>query len=261
MLTAEKIKQNMIRIMKQMSAACPRITYVNAPGVNRYESDLPHSLFNRVIAYQCMESETAIGDIEVIASHYRARNLPFSWLVWSHDDEARDLARVLENLGLTKSSYSPGMSLPLSNWTFNTTTIPNFEIKPIRTTLEFAWFKEIVLPTFGLKGDTGDVFMQINEAIGTNDQTILQHYVGFLDGHPAGAATAFQEGDTIGIYNVATVEAYRRRGIGSAMTAHAIREGQVSGAQLAVLQSSELGVNVYRELGFKEEVAIEFYLG
>ncbi|MDU0199463.1 MULTISPECIES: GNAT family N-acetyltransferase [Paenibacillus] len=259
--TPDIIKQNMIHIMKQMSDSCPRMSFVETPQAIRYESDLPHSLFNRIITYKGLKSDGALNDIATIADHYQSSKRPFSWLIWSHDTEAVELASVLEEQGLKKSGQSPGMSLSLTDWTYEAPSIPNFEIKPIRTSSEFSWFKEIALPAFGLQGETGEVFMQVNESLALGEQAILRHFAGFLDGRPAGVVTAFQDGETIGIYNVATAGEYRRRGIGSALTAHAIREGQAAGGKLAVLQSSEMGVRVYRAMGFSEEVRIDFYMG
>ncbi|MGQ7888873.1 GNAT family N-acetyltransferase [Paenibacillus sp. MAH-36] len=237
------------------------MSFVETPQAIRYESDLPHSLFNRIITYKGLKSDGALNDIATIADHYQSSKRPFSWLIWSHDTEAVELASVLEEQGLKKSGQSPGMSLSLTDWTYEAPSIPNFEIKPIRTSSEFSWFKEIALPAFGLQGETGEVFMQVNESLALGEQAILRHFAGFLDGRPAGVVTAFQDGETIGIYNVATAGEYRRRGIGSALTAHAIREGQAAGGKLAVLQSSEMGVRVYRAMGFSEEVRIDFYMG
>lgn len=260
--TPELIKQNMIHIMKLMSDSSPRMTYVKTPQVVRYESDLSHSLFNRIIAYEGLQTEESLSDIASIADHYKSSKLPFSWLNWSHESDAAELASVLEEQGLKKSGHSPGMALSLADWTYHAPVIPNFDIKPILANSELLlWFKEIALPVFGLQGELGDAFMQVNEALGIGEHAPLRHYVGFLDGRPAGVVTAFQDGETLGIYNVATPEAFRRRGIGSALTAHAVREGQAAGSKQAVLQSSGMGVSVYRALGFREEVIIDFYLG
>lgn len=257
----ELIKQNMIHIMKYMSDASPRMTYVKTPQVVRYESDLSHSLFNRIIVYAGLLSEEALSDIASIVDHYKSSKLPFSWLNWSHDSNAAELARVLEEQGLKKSGHSPGMALSLADWTYHAPAIPNFDIKPILTNSEISWFKEIALPAFGLRDELGDAFMQVNEALGIGEHAPLRHYVGFVDDRPAGVVTTFQDGETLGIYNVATSEAFRRRGIGSALTAHAVREGQAAGSKQAVLQSSEMGVSVYRALGFREDVTIDFYIG
>jgi len=54
-----------------------------------------------------------------------------------------------------------------------------------------------------------------------------------------------------GVYNVATLAAYRRRGLGEGMTAHAAQEGARAGCRMASLQSSEMGLPVYTRMGFR----------
>jgi ribosomal protein S18 acetylase RimI-like enzyme len=84
--------------------------------------------------------------------------------------------------------------------------------------------------------------------------------VGYLAGEPVSAAAAVHSGRTLGVYAVATVERARRRGIGRAVTWAAIEAGANAWeSTIAVLQSSEMGVPVYRSMGF-EEVAryVEF---
>src|SRR6185295_15812482 len=47
-----------------------------------------------------------------------------------------------------------------------------------------------------------------------------QHfYVGYLDGKPVATAEVTLAGDVAGIYGVVTLQAFRHRGIGSALTA------------------------------------------
>jgi GNAT superfamily N-acetyltransferase len=76
-------------------------------------------------------------------------------------------------------------------------------------------------------------------------------YLARLDGHPvATAETSLQRG-VLGIFGVATVPNARRRGIGAAITAHAIRD-RAGEADLAFLQSSEMGHGVYERIGFRD---------
>jgi GNAT superfamily N-acetyltransferase len=77
--------------------------------------------------------------------------------------------------------------------------------------------------------------------------------VGYLAGEPVSAAAAVRSGRTLGVYAVATVERARRRGIGRAVTWAAIEAGATAWrSTIAVLQSSEMGVPVYRSMGFEE---------
>ena len=83
--------------------------------------------------------------------------------------------------------------------------------------------------------------------------------VGYLAGEPVSGAAAIRTERTIGIYAVGTVEAARRRGIGRAVTWAAIDAGRAAwGSEIAILQSSEMGVPVYRSMGFEE---VSSYIG
>jgi ribosomal protein S18 acetylase RimI-like enzyme len=43
----------------------------------------------------------------------------------------------------------------------------------------------------------------------------------------------------------------RRRGIGAAMTVHALRDAATRGARTAVLQAAPAGVSIYERAGFR----------
>ncbi|SFJ70570.1 Acetyltransferase (GNAT) domain-containing protein [Paenibacillus sp. UNC496MF] len=257
----ERIKQNMIAMRERMSGVCPRIVFERTPRAIRHQSDLPHPVYNRVLAYSGTSPEDVLDDVGRLSERYRARKVPFTWLTWPHDPGAASLAEALAAHGLDKVDEVSGMSLSLAGWTYEGPAIPGFTVRPIRTRAEMAWFREIVPDRFGFHGEAADVLVRINEAAAMGRHPAFRHYVGFADGRPAAAATAFRDGETIGIYNVATLDGYRRRGLGTALTAHALREGQAAGARLAVLQSSRMGEGVYRSLGFGADVAIGIYLG
>jgi hypothetical protein len=63
-------------------------------------------------------------------------------------------------------------------------------------------------------------------------------------------AMSVSAGPAIGLFNVVTPEAHRRRGYGAAITAQAARIGFEGEAEFAWLQSSEAGYGVYERLGF-----------
>lgn len=85
------------------------------------------------------------------------------------------------------------------------------------------------------------------------DDPRTRFVVGYLDGAPVSGAIAIGSGPTVGVYSVGTLQQARRRGIGRAVTAAAIDAGVGAwGASMAVLQSSEMGLPLYRSMGFVE---------
>jgi GNAT superfamily N-acetyltransferase len=75
-------------------------------------------------------------------------------------------------------------------------------------------------------------------------------YVGYLDDRPAAASELTVGGGVVGLYGVSTAAAFRRQGIGAAMTLRPLHDAQAAGYRMAVLQASEDGARVYARIGF-----------
>ncbi|NHZ45808.1 GNAT family N-acetyltransferase [Desulfovibrio sp. XJ01] len=88
--------------------------------------------------------------------------------------------------------------------------------------------------------------------------------VAYLDGQPAAAAEAYRTAsgypaagnaaplDVAGVYNVCTLDAFRRRGLGTAVTRAVLLHARQAGCRHAVLQASGDGYRVYARLGFRD---------
>lgn len=80
----------------------------------------------------------------------------------------------------------------------------------------------------------------------------LTRFVGVLDGRIVATTELLVTGPVGGLYAVATLEAYRRRGIATAMVDAAIQHAAASGVPVVTLHASDVGVPVYERLGFQE---------
>jgi ribosomal protein S18 acetylase RimI-like enzyme len=78
----------------------------------------------------------------------------------------------------------------------------------------------------------------------------VKAYIAEVDGEPLSTALAITLDGHVGIFNVATPAAHRRRGFGAAVTAIAVRDAFADGARRAWLQTSPLGRSTYERLGF-----------
>jgi ribosomal protein S18 acetylase RimI-like enzyme len=82
-------------------------------------------------------------------------------------------------------------------------------------------------------------------------QSPLTHFVVREEGVPVAVASIFLHGDHAGVYNVATVQRARGRGLASAVTSGALRHAYRQGYRNAMLGSEEAAMGIYRRLGFQ----------
>ena len=89
------------------------------------------------------------------------------------------------------------------------------------------------------------------------------HYLAATDndGEVRATAAAAVFGSTTSVYFVNTDPSWRRRGVGAAITAAALRRAARAGAERAVLDSSALGRSIYRRLGFDVASETTLFVG
>jgi GNAT superfamily N-acetyltransferase len=77
-------------------------------------------------------------------------------------------------------------------------------------------------------------------------------YIGYIDGQPAGCAHLLVDGATAGIYAVATLRAYRKRGVASTLLAAAVGDAQAAGCDVITLRTAGAGPAraLFTALGF-----------
>lgn len=87
----------------------------------------------------------------------------------------------------------------------------------------------------------------------------LRLYLGWQANQPIATAATFRYGDTVGLYEVATLPAFRQQGIASTLTTQVLLEAYKEGYQLATLLASEMAEQLYRKLGFTEYCRVVIY--
>jgi ribosomal protein S18 acetylase RimI-like enzyme len=73
-----------------------------------------------------------------------------------------------------------------------------------------------------------------------------------LGGETVGTAIAFDHDGDCGVFNVSTLEAARRRGLGTALTARVVHDAAARGCSTASLQSTAMAERVYAAVGFRD---------
>lgn len=88
----------------------------------------------------------------------------------------------------------------------------------------------------------------------------IHHYIAFMDGHPAAAATMTYTAQMAGIWNVGTRRLFRNRGLASALMARMTADASQEGYPQSVLMASSMGKPLYEKMGY-HTVAEVCYLG
>lgn len=83
------------------------------------------------------------------------------------------------------------------------------------------------------------------------DDPSMQWFMGSVDGEPAACGQLLLSDDCAGVYSIAVIEPFRRRGFGEAMTRAVLLAGHERGAAFGALQASEMGRPVYEAMGFE----------
>jgi ribosomal protein S18 acetylase RimI-like enzyme len=177
-------------------------------------------------------------------------------MVWQVTPTTRpaDLGRYLLAHGLEDMGDEPGMALGLQRLPDDLPTPSGFAVECVDTLEALqAWC------SFAGEPAVTRALVAWGQAVGFAPDRRLVLYLGRLGGRPVATATLVLGGEAAGIYNVMTIPEVQRQGIGALMTTIPLRAARARGYRLGVLESSNMGLRLYRRLGFQEYCRIERY--
>jgi GNAT superfamily N-acetyltransferase len=193
--------------------------------------------------------ETAGEAIRSVKEQIRIGSAPRAWRI-GPSTRPENLEAHLVREGFTKRWETAGMGMELSGVPSNVETPPGLEIENVTNDLalrEWAWV--VTLGLFNHPESEADHFYELmHSAKGCGR---LEFFLGRYEGRPVASSASFLFDGIAGIYFVATLPEFRRKGIGRIITLAPILKARDMGAHGAILQASALGEPVYRQLGFQ----------
>lgn len=225
-----------------------------ADGVALIATGLPLRLFNQVIVE---DTEATPEAVAAAVATTRERGDRFVVNLRQGTDDGR-LPHMAE-LGLVPlpgGPWMPGMALHPLPRMGSTPPAPGHEIRRVTDAAGVGDHVRTVAAGFE---------MPVEWPAAVMDESLASHpdarvYVGYTDGVPVTTGLGYRTGNTIGVYNIATVEAARRRGYGAAMTMRIVDDGAAEGCDVAILQASDMGRPIYERLGFRTVVTYTGYV-
>ncbi|MFC5528813.1 GNAT family N-acetyltransferase [Cohnella yongneupensis] len=253
------IRDNMVQFYVEIGTSNPQVEYVHDDRITLYMTGIPYPMLNRVIETRVTSVPELSDQVRDTANYYRRNDMPAIWLNWSLN-EPSELPGLLEAQDFQKIGTMPGMALRLRDLAQERADIPNFEVKQVCDKDDLERYARIVQAAFGFPEVVSQAFQQYFMGVGFGENAPIRHYLGWLDGVPVATVSSFVHDGTVGIYNVATLESARGRGIGGAITLHPLLEAKAIGCEAAILHATPQGYPVYKKIGFQELVQVEMYL-
>ncbi len=224
----------------------------------RWRTPIPHPWFNGALAkYPPTSADESF--IEDSIAYFQSHQVGI-FTFWMDPPQTRaDWDSALKKHGFGYSDSTPGMAMDLNALDESAGRVAGLEFK-IANDDKSAWtWVEVFTQGYGLPlGQEPSIF----ETWGGMGRDIpLRNYIGYMNGKPVATSCLFLGSGAAGIYSVSTLPDFRDKGIGAAMTVKPLLDAQEMGFRIGTLQSSEMGFNVYKRLGFRHLCQIEnFYL-
>jgi GNAT superfamily N-acetyltransferase len=240
-----------------------------APGGESHKTDgitvaftgLPFFLFNGVfrtrldVHLPAPELDRRIGEV---VTYLRSRGVPFGWSVLP-DDYPPDLQARLVASGFAPAGEQPGMAIALDQLGPAPQSPEGIAVAEVTDMEGIGVHMHLVASGSGLPPDFERAFLTLLQRLPFGPGKPIRYFLASEQGEPVGTSLVVLSGRVAGIFSVATVPQARGRGVGTLVTDLALRAAREEGHRIAILESSQMGYNVYRRIGFEEYCRIEHY--
>lgn len=193
-----------------------------------------------------------------VVAYLRSRAVPFGWWVMP-TDRPGDLRARLAAHGFVPDGERPAMAIDLGQLGAPLQTPTDGAIEEVVDADGLREHTRLVAIGFGMPPELETAFREVMQELPYGPGTSMRFFLVRDGGQAIGTSLLMVAGGAAGIFNVITAPEARGRGVGAAVTSAALRAAREAGQRIAILESSRMGYNVYRRLGFEEYCKIGHY--
>ncbi len=209
-----------------------------------FRSGLAQPQFNGVVRIRSLDA------VEQIAATARDRLAGVPWWWWIGPDSPAGTSSALTTLGAQELTTLPVMARSLDQAVDPMDQPAGLRIEAVTGYDRLPELVRTYSASMGIAPDLEPGIVRIESR--RRDNADIVRLAAVLEDRVVGTATVIAAHDVAGIFLVHVADTHRRRGIGAALTAAALRAGQDRGTRLAALAASPAGEPLYRRFGFVE---------
>jgi ribosomal protein S18 acetylase RimI-like enzyme len=223
----------------------------------RWLTPIQHPWFNGVLSTNTPTNDDSEFIKDSIDYFHKQGVGTFTWWLEPHLS-AQNWDPILKKHGFGLSNDTPGMALDLKQLNESLKPVDGLEIRVVTDIDSLRAWAQVFVEGYGLPADWTNAIMEFWPRLGYDFP--LRNYLALLNGKPVSTSMVYFGGGAAGIYCVATLAEARGKGIGAAVTLKPLQDAREMGYRIGTLQSSDMGFEVYKRLGFRHLCQIEnFY--
>ncbi len=231
------------------------------PEITWFTTDIayPHYVFNIVLRANFTTPEMAHTHINQLVGDAQARRMSLFWAVGPATQPV-DFGHYLSAHQFHLALSAKAMELDLKNLNEEIRVSADFRVVRVTTPAQLREFIRVQSYNSDLPSGAADAWFNLEADIGLGDHLAWQRYLGYWRGEPVATASTVTGSGVVGLYQVATLPQARGLGLGTAVSLAAMRDARQRGQRRAILHSTDMGLNVYRRLGFEPVTDVDIYL-
>ena len=168
------------------------------------------------------------------------------YIIFQKNENFISTDRLLKQRGFRAVEEWPSMSISLNNLPKESNG--ELQIVKVETDVHLQqWLTVVEKVLFNNCLLNKHIFQQLNR------EENVSLWLGFFNGQPICTILSFVYFNAVGLYMISTLPAFRGKGFAQEITLKALNEASTMGTENGVLQSTRLGINTYRRMGFQEE--------
>lgn len=222
----------------------------------RWHTTTPHPWFNGVLSTR-PASDIDRHTVQDVIAYFQSRSVSrFTW--WLDPALTRaDWDDLLRPHGFRYDDRTPGLAADLQRLNPAGAVPPNLRITRVSDPDTLKEWTHTFITGYQLPATWESGLLGLMTGIGL--EWPVRNYLGYLDGKPVTTSSVFLGAGVAGVQFVATLPEARRQGLGAAMTLAPLHEVQEMGYRIGILQSSAVGLKLYKQLGFQHVCQMEHF--